>query len=103
MAGFGESKKKRKKVGRPTNLESAFRKMDQGLIDVMMRAADDLPICYQVLHDVLVDPKASPTNRGEITSSEHEFMANLNRQRLANLSGKMAPIVTGKQIGRAHV
>ena len=46
MAGFGESKKKRKKVGRPTNLESAFRKMDQGLIDVMMRAADDLPICY---------------------------------------------------------
>ena len=41
MAGFGESKKKRKKVGKPTNLESAFRKMDQGLIDVMMRAADD--------------------------------------------------------------
>ena len=25
MAGFGESKKKRKKVGRPTNLESAYR------------------------------------------------------------------------------
>ena len=30
--------------------------------------------------------------RGEITSSEHEFMANLNKQRLANLSGKMALI-----------
>ena len=30
---FGESKK-RKKVGRPTNLEQTFKKLDQGLIDV---------------------------------------------------------------------
>ena len=33
--------------------------------------------------------------RGEITSSEHEFMANLNKQRLANLSGKMAVLYVG--------
>ena len=79
MAGFGESKKKRKKVGRPTNLKSAFRKMDQGLIDVMMRAADDLPICYQVLHDVLVDPKASPTNRASVAKYLLEFNGKCRR------------------------
>lgn len=85
MAGFGESKKKRKKVGRPTNLESAFRKMDQGLIDVMMRAADDLPICYQVLHDVLVDPKASTTNRASVAKYLLEFNGKSFEQLLKQL------------------
>ena len=41
-------------VGRPTNLEQTFKKLDQGLIDVMARSSQDLPIAYQIVHDTMV-------------------------------------------------
>ena len=50
-----------------------------------MRAADDLPICYQVLHDVLVDPKASPTNRASVAKYLLEFNGKSFEQLLKQL------------------
>ena len=49
-------------VGRPTNLEQTFKKLDQGLIDIMARSSQDLPIAYQIVHDTMVAQDSSPTN-----------------------------------------
>ena len=80
---FGESKK-RKKVGRPTNLEQTFKKLDQGLIDVMARSSQDLPIAYQIVHDTMVAQDSSPTNKFSaakyiIEYSEKSFKALLEQ------------------------
>ena len=61
--GFGDYKKKRTKVGRPKELESIMRKLDQALVSTMDRAQEDLPIAYQTIHDVLVAKDSSPTNK----------------------------------------
>lgn len=61
--GFGAYKKKRNKLGRPKELESIMRKLDQALVNTMDRAQEDLPIAYQTIHDVLVAKDSSPTNK----------------------------------------
>lgn len=61
--GFGDYKKKRTKIGRPKELESIMRKLDQALVSTMDRAQEDLPIAYQTIHDVLVAKDSSPTNK----------------------------------------
>ena len=60
---FGDYKKKRKKLGRPKELESIMRKLDQALVTTIDRVQEDLPIAYQAIHDVLVATDSSPTNK----------------------------------------
>lgn len=60
---LGDYKKKRKKLGRPKELESIMKKLDQALVTTMDRAQEDLPIAYQTIHDVLVAKDSSPTNK----------------------------------------
>ena len=74
---FGESKK-RKKVGRPTNLEQ------------------DLPIAYQIVHDTMVAQDSSPTNKFSaakyiIEYSEKSFKA-LLEQLQADLEAENAEL-----------
>ena len=92
---FGESKK-RKKVGRPTNLEATFKKLDQGLINVMARSSEDLPIAYQIVHDTMVAQDSSPTNKFSaakyiIEYSEKSFKALLDQMQ-ADMEAENAEI-----------
>lgn len=82
--GFGAYKKKRTKVGRPKELESIMRKLDQALVSTMDRAQEDLPIAYQTIHDVLVAKDSSPTNKFSaakwiVEYSEKSFALLLNQ------------------------
>ena len=60
---IGDYKKKRKTIGRPKELESIMRRLDQGLVTTIDRAQEDLPLAYQAIHDVLVAKDSSPTNK----------------------------------------
>lgn len=63
MASFGTSKKRRKKIGRPTDLEMIFKNLDQSLVQTMGMAASDLPVAYKTIQDAMVAKDSSPTNR----------------------------------------
>ena len=83
-------------VGRPTNLEQTFKKLDQGLIDVMARSSQDLPIAYQIVHDTMVAQDSSPTNKFSaakyiIEYSEKSFKA-LLEQLQADLEAENAEL-----------
>ena len=81
MAEFGTSKKKRARVGRPTNLESIFKNIDKRLIDTMDLASKDLPVAYQTIRDAMCAKESSQTNK----LSAAKWIIDFNQKAFADL------------------